>query len=852
MSQLETFSKEELDRLNKLESLIEHDSLPDELFDEITQLTQKIFNVESALIRVVTSEKKWIKSKELFTLDKELYTDSWLKNFCLRNTSTFEVPDAFHTSGIGEDSDTNPISRHYLVTPIFFSNREIIGALCLIDNQQIILDKHQKDLLKNIANIASEALLLKNASYEQVQLKNSRLASIVDNSEDAIISKTLDSVVVSWNQSAEKLFGYSADEMIGKSITILFPKERIEEEAYFIKEIQNNNHIKHYETERLHKNGSLLHISVSISPIKNLNNELIGISKIARDISIQKKLQQNLVEEHERLKVTMDSIGDAVITTDKNGIVTYQNPVAEKLTGLSADEAIGLPLHKVFKIVNETSRLPVENPVEICINENRSAGLAHHTLLISHNGSEYGIEDSAAPIRDINGNTLGAVLVFHDVTAQRLMANEMTYRATHDSLTGLLNREELEDILAKLLANAREPNIKHAIMYIDLDQFKLINDTCGHAAGDKLLREIARLMESCIRGTDTIARIGGDEFVIVLERCELEAAMKIANLLCKSVDEYRFQHIDKRFHIGASVGLVLIDKEWQSVTSIIQAADNACYAAKNDGRNRVKLHYEATDNLNIRNNEIHWISKIEEAFDNNKFVLFCQRILPVDNKRLIHGEVLIRMEDSSDDFISPGLFLPIAERYHIAPRIDKWVICEIFSWLKMNQNNLSHVENLSINLSGQSLSDRNFFNYVIDLIELNAIDCSKICFEITETAAITNIVEARRFIERLKLRGVKFSLDDFGSGVSSFGYLKSLNVNYLKIDGQFVRGIVNDSIDQATVRCILEIAHATGKQTIAECVENEAVESLLKEMNVDFIQGFLRHKPAPINEILEP
>jgi diguanylate cyclase (GGDEF)-like protein/PAS domain S-box-containing protein len=852
MSRLETFSKKELEKLNKLGKLIKPDSLPEHLFDEISQLAKNLFKVHSVLIRIITSNKKWFDSNGLFTNENVIEVDSWLKNACLKTSSTFEVPDAFETSGKEAINDINFDSRYFLVTPIYIANKEIIGALCLIDNRQINLDEHQKLLLKNIANIASEALQLKNTSNEQVHIKSARLSAIVDSSEDAIVSKTLDGVVDSWNLSAENLFGYSADEMIGKPITVLFPKDRMDEEDYFIKQIKNNKHIKHFETERLHKNGSLVYISVSLSPIRDLKNEIIGISKIARDISFQKRLQQNIVEEHERLKVTMDSIGDAVITTDKNGIVTYQNPVAEKLTGLSVEESKGLPLHKVFKIVNEKSRLPVENPVEICINENRTVGLAHQTLLISHNGGEYGIEDSAAPIRDFNGKTIGAVLVFHDVTAQRQMANEMTYRATHDSLTGLLNRIELEDILAQLIIDAREPSAKHALMYIDLDQFKIINDTCGHGAGDKLLREISRLMETCIRSTDKIARMGGDEFAVILEKCEAAAALKIAELLCKSVDEYRFQHFDKRFHIGASVGLVLIDKPWPSVTSLIQAADNACYDAKNEGRNRVKMHFDAGGIIDTRRNEVHWISLIEEAFENNNFVLYCQRILPFDHKKYMHGEVLIRIKDGSIGLISPGLFLPVAERFHIASRIDKWVINEVFTWLKIHQNDLNHIENLSINLSGQSLSDHNFLNYVVDHIERNSVDCSKVCFEITETAAITNILEASRFIETLKERGIKFSLDDFGSGVSSFAYLKNLSVDYLKIDGQFVRGIVSNLIDKATVRCILEIAQATGKQTIAECVEDVSVENLLKEMGVDFIQGYLRHKPEPINEILAP
>jgi diguanylate cyclase len=982
MSHPEIFSKKEQDKLAKLEKLIKPDSLPEELFHKISLLAQELFTVPQVLIRVVSKDKHWFNSTARSAIDYEGDVDSWLKKACLQSKISFDIPDFFQVSNVNQSStnDDNLITKFYIATPIYFADGKIIGALCLIDTKPINLSKYQKSVLKSIANLASEALTLKSSANQLIHAKQAKLAAIVESSDDAIISKTLDGVVVSWNQGAEKLFGYSADEMIGKSITVLFPKDRIKEEAYFIKRIKNNLPIKHYETERLNKDGNIISISVSISPIRNeygdvigiskiardvsaqnklqqallseqlkseklaaivessddaiisktldgvvvswnqgaeklfgysademigksitvlfpkdklkeevyflnqlKNNlhikhyeterfkkngdtisvsvslspikgeygEIIGISKIARDISTKKNLQQKIATEHARLKVTMDSIGDAVITTDENAMILYLNPVAEKLTGWLIGEAIGMPLYRVFNIVNEKSHMPVENPVEVCIKENRTVGLAHHALLINQNGSQYGIEDSAAPIHDISGKTIGAVLVFHDVTTQRKMANEMTYRATHDSLTGLLNRVEFEYILAELLRNVREPTLEHALIYIDLDQFKIINDTCGHSAGDEVLKDVAKVMGSCIRNTDILARIGGDEFAIILERCDTESAIRIAELLCKSIDEYRFQHIKRRFHIGASIGLVLIDRPWPSVTSLIQAADSACYAAKEGGRNRVQMHFETDGAFVTRREEMHWVSYIDQALEDNNFLLYCQRILPLNNQNTIHGEVLLRMKDDSGGLISPGEFLPAAEHFHMITRIDRWVVSEVFTWLKIHEKKLSHIENLSINLSGQSISDRDFHIFVIDLIKKINPDCNKICFEITETAAITNITEATRFIELMKQLGIKFSLDDFGSGVSSFGYLKSLSVEYLKIDGQFIRGIIEDSIDQATVRCILEIAKVTGKQTIAECVETESAENMLKEMGVDFIQGYLRHKPAPINEILK-
>ena len=565
----------------------------------------------------------------------------------------------------------------------------------------------------------------------------------------------------------------------------------------------------------------------------------------------QKSLQSQLNEEHERRRVAMDSIGDAVITTDKNGNIEYLNPVAQKLTGWQAEEVLGLPLQKVFKIVNESTRQPCPNPVDICIAENRALGLVGNTILISRDGTEYGIEDSAAPITDVSGHVIGAVLVFRDVTVQRIMSREMSYRASHDTLTGLINRGEFEHMLEKSLISGREEELEHAVLYIDLDQFKVVNDSSGHNAGDNLLKEIVIVMSGCIRTTDTFARLGGDEFGILLEKCDVDNAMRIAQNICKSVDEYRFVTDKRRHRVGASIGLVMIDDNWLSVNHLLQAADQACYAAKEGGRNRVHLYLDKDYVLQAHLGEVQWASRIEQAIEDDNFILYCQRILPLKGKGGMHGEILLRLKDENGDLIPPGAFLPAAERYHMASRIDKWVVREVFSWMKLHQKSLKHVETISINLSGQSLGDRNFSDYVLDLIRDNALDCSQLCFEITETAAITNIQVAEKFIASMKKHQIKFSLDDFGSGVSSFGYLKKLDVDYIKIDGLFVKGLTSSPIDQATVRCIAEVAKVTGKKTIAEWVENEPTEKLLKEMGINYTQGYLKHKPAPLEYMLE-
>jgi len=568
--------------------------------------------------------------------------------------------------------------------------------------------------------------------------------------------------------------------------------------------------------------------------------------------NLAKTTSSDQENEKERLSLTLDSIGDAVIATNKQGVIEYLNPVAEAMTGWPRHEALGLPLLNVFNIINENTRLAASDPVELCLNEQQTLRLAKSTILIGRDGKEYGIEDSVAPIRDKQGNIIGVVLVFHDVTTQRQMANEISYRATHDLLTGLLNRTEFEHLLERALLGLREQTKEHALLYINLDQFKVINDTCGHAAGDKLLKEIVTVIDSCIRNSDTLARLGGDEFGVFLDTCGgVEPAMRIAQQICLRIDEYRFMHENQRFHIGASTGLVMIDDHWTDISSIMQAADNACYAAKEAGRNRVHLYFAADHAIESRRGEMKWTTRIEQAIEDNQFVLFCQRITALNKNGGGHGEVLLRMKDGNGGLISPSAFLPAAERFHMASRIDRWVVRELFEWMSLHADELAHMDTISVNLSGQSISDRKFHQCVLEHIQQLELDCSKLCFEITETAAITNLSEAHAFIEAMRSHSVRFSLDDFGSGVSSFGYLKHLPVDFLKIDGQFIRGLIDNQIDQATVRCINEVAKVTGKKTIAEWVEDEPVEHMLREMGIDYTQGFLRHRPAPLKHMLD-
>ncbi|MBX9833881.1 MAG: EAL domain-containing protein, partial [Burkholderiaceae bacterium] len=526
--------------------------------------------------------------------------------------------------------------------------------------------------------------------------------------------------------------------------------------------------------------------------------------------------------------------------------------VAERMTGWLSSESMGRPLLQVFHIIHEETREPAPDPVAACLAEGKTVGLAPKTLLIARDGTEYGIQDSAAPIRSPQGEMLGVVLVFHDVSEQRKLSGEMTYRATHDSLTGLVNRAEFESRLLRTLRLAQENDSNHALFYIDLDQFKLVNDACGHAIGDQLLQQVSKLLGDSIRARDTLARLGGDEFAIILEHCTMEQASRVAQKICDRMNDFRFVHGENRFRIGTSIGLVPLDKRWANVSAIQQAADASCYAAKEAGRNRVHAWFDTDATMRARNHEMQWTSRIEHALDNDGFVLFAQRIHCLKRQALgIHAEVLLRLRNDDGSLVQPGVFLPAAERFHLASRIDRWVLQHSVNRLQ-RLSEPSHIESLSVNLSGQSVGDRAFHAWALELFAAaGATACSRLCLEITETAAVTNLADAAIFISQVRAVGVKVALDDFGAGASSFGYLKALPVDYLKIDGQFIRNLISNPLDEAAVRCFADVARLMGLETVAEFVESPEVLQRLKEMGVDYAQGYLEHCPEPIDRLTE-
>jgi diguanylate cyclase (GGDEF)-like protein/PAS domain S-box-containing protein len=644
------------------------------------------------------------------------------------------------------------------------------------------------------------------------------------------------------------MLGYESDEEIPEWRYLVHPDDMARVQRLLRDHLEGRTEIFEGVHRMRHANGEWRWIQSRVQGRVDEHGRVQRLVGIETDITERKRYEEALFREKESAQITLQSIGDGVVTTDADARVQYLNPVAEGLTGWRLDDAVGLAIEEIFRGFHEETCEPVENPVAVAIRRNRRIKSVRPTLLIRRDGNELYIESTAAPIRDPNGEAIGGVLVFHDVSESRELNRRLSYAASHDPLTELVNRREFENRLGRALKSARARETSYAVLYLDLDQFKIVNDACGHGAGDTLLQQIGALLKSKVRWRDTLARLGGDEFGVLLESCTLEEAVRTAEALREVIADYKFTWDDRTFRLGVSIGVVPILAETDDVASLMTAADSACAAAKDAGRNRVYCYQENDIDLMKRRKEMQWAARISNALEDDRFELFRQTIQPLQSSvdQGAHYELLLRMRDEHGAFVSPELFINSAERYGLTPSIDRWVISHAFQWLVSEADERERLALCSINLSGQSLADEKFLPFVIEQFRTSGLDGSLICFEITETAAIASYSQANRFIHALKELGCRFALDDFGTGLSSFGYLKHFPVDFLKIDGSFVREILHDPIDREMVRSINEIGHLTGKQTIAEFAENAEIITMLRGIGVDFAQGYGVDEPQQL------
>jgi len=553
--------------------------------------------------------------------------------------------------------------------------------------------------------------------------------------------------------------------------------------------------------------------------------------------------KERIADERERMaEVTLDCIGDGVITTDQHGVTRYMNRAAEQLTGWTRESASGQGVAQVLPLIDEVGGVPLDHAVYKCLLKREAVGLSSHAVMVTRDGRSVAVEDTAAPIRMADGEMLGAVVVFRDVTHQRALSNQLSWHASHDVLTGLRNRREFEKEVARALHSAKQENHMHALLYVDLDRFKLVNDTAGHAAGDALLQILAKLLQEKMRDSDVLARLGGDELGVLLGHCKLDQARLIAEDIRQLIKDFRFVWGDHSFEIGASIGMVEVSADSKSVSDLLVSADEACYMAKDQGRNRIHVYSEGDAVLARRHTEMMWVPRLNDAMQHDRFVLYAMPIAGLHGKHQPHEEILLRLRDGGGEVIRPDRFIPAAERYHMMPMLDRWVIRAVCRYVARREADGPPADGArplySVNLSGPSMNDDKLHQFIIDEFLDHGIDPGRICFEITETAAIRNLPKAQELMRRLKLLGCRFSLDDFGSGLSSFGYLKSLPVDFLKIDGSFIRGIADNPVHRAMVEAIHKVGQVIGIQTIAEFVEDAATLDVVDTIGIDYAQGY--------------
>lgn len=574
--------------------------------------------------------------------------------------------------------------------------------------------------------------------------------------------------------------------------------------------------------------------------------------RLARELRV---IEEQAFVAQARSHVTLASIADAVLCTNLANHVTYMNGAAEALTGWSSAEAAQQPIHNVLNIASELNVFSITCDIAQILRGEQRTGSASGSILKRRDGSTVAIHEHAAPIRDSHGEVIGIVFVLRDITQERAFSTQLHHQATHDALTGLANRREFERRLQHAIDDRQRSGTDHALLYVDLDQFKVVNDTCGHAAGDQLLCQVSSAVKQRLRGGDLLARLGGDEFGILLARCTAADAMSLAELIRQRISEHRFPWKGKLFAINASIGVLPLPAHQTTVDDAMSAADQACYLAKDNGRNRVQLYRPDDQEMRARHGEMQWVERITAALELDRFVLFAQEIRPLAtwNSNTPEGEpphleILVRMLDANGTLISPMAFIPAAERYGLMPRIDRWVITRACKTLAECRIHFGNIPTCMINLSGGSITDPGIVDFVRAQLSQYSLPGNRVGFEMTETAAIGNLSRAAELMSQLRELGCPLSLDDFGSGMSSFGYLRSLPVGYLKIDGEFVKDMATDNIDYAVVEAIFHIGKVMGIKTVAESVENAETVGALMQIGVDFAQGYHLARPMPMRE----
>jgi diguanylate cyclase (GGDEF)-like protein/PAS domain S-box-containing protein len=688
-----------------------------------------------------------------------------------------------------------------------------------------------------------EGLELRGAQLQDRELLFQRLVETV---HDAVLVHR--GAILFANARFLELLGLKGPDVVGRPLSDFVAPEYVElVETNLRRRLAGESAAERYEIELMDRQGQVTRVELSSTLIDSSGQPALLLTALEM---LPGALPQE-VSQKPRAMATLDAMGESVITVNADGRIDYMNHAAEALLGQPVDQVLGKAFAEVASLVDENDRRPLGDPVQKALTSDRAAAARRAVLLPVNGTAERFVEISITPLK-VDKEIAGLVLVLHDTSELRGLTRQMTYQASHDALTGLVNRREFERRLQEAMDSAQTSDIGHALCYLDLDHFKVVNDTCGHTAGDNMLREIASLIKDAVRDSDTVGRIGGDEFALLLVGCPLEKARQIADNVVRSVNEFRFVWKDKIFNVGVSIGLVEIGRDTGTIEDIMNSADSACYVAKKQGGLHVHV-YSAREEANARHSgEIHWLLKLQRALRDNKFELYFQ---PIVHARAggVSGpalEVFVRLTSENGLPASPPAeFIRAAERYRLMPHVDRWVVQAVFAALGRGGLKLPPGRSVAINLAGQTLGDAEFLEFVVECFDHTGASPADICFEVTESSVVANLDHARRFIAVLHGMGCEFALDNFGSGLSSFSTLKTLPMDYLKIDGSFIKNLAGDTVNQAMVAAMIDLSRSLNFRVVAEQVEDQWALDTVTGMGIDFVQGFIVGRPQPLSMI---
>jgi diguanylate cyclase (GGDEF)-like protein/PAS domain S-box-containing protein len=680
----------------------------------------------------------------------------------------------------------------------------------------------------------------------QLQDREQLFQRLVETVHDAVLVHR--KAILFANARFLSLLGMKSPDVIGRPLTEFVAPEYVElVENNLQRRLAGESAAERYEIELMDRQGQVTRVELSSTVIDSAGEPALLLTAL----EMMPGAIPTEVSQKPRAMATLDAMGESVITVDEEGRIDYINHSAELLLGQQVNQVLGRAFADVASLVDENDRRKLDDPVQKALGSAGRVTAARRAVLVPANGAnERYVEISVTPLQLEGKDSSGLVLVLHDTSELRGLTRQMTYQASHDALTGLVNRREFERRLQEALDSAQTGDAGHALCYLDLDHFKVVNDTCGHTAGDNMLREIASLIKDTVRDSDTVGRIGGDEFALLLAGCPLEKARQIADNVVRSVNDYRFVWKDKIFNVGVSIGLVEIGRDSGTIEDIMNSADSACYVAKKQGGLHVHV-YSAREEANARHSgEIQWLLKLQGALRDNKFELYYQ---PIVHARAggVSGpalEVFVRLAgEGGQPAAPPAEFIRAAERYRLMPHVDRWVVQAVLSALGRGGLKLPPGRSVAINIAGQTLGDAEFLEFVVDCFDHTGANPGDICFEVTEASVVANLDHAQRFLGVLHGMGCEFALDNFGRGLSSFSTLKTLPMDYLKIDGSFIKNLGGDAVNQAMVAAMIELSRSLNFRVVAEHVEDQWALDTVTGMGIDFVQGFMVGRPQPLS-----